>query len=156
MGLIDIILMLVFVVGPFVVALSLGSIIERLGLKKLEANEQQFNDVLVTNIRRLPAEVKVETSALCIGSVVVAPDLVRTFFAGFKMIFGGEVRSLQRVYDRGRREAIVRMKKHAASMGCDMVINLRIDTVAVGLSNNNQQYPVVQVLAYGTAIRRAR
>jgi len=64
---------------------------------------------------------------------------------------GGNVRSYETLVDRGRREAILRMKE--ATPSPDIIINLRIETSTIGKSANRGSIGSIEVLAYGTAIR---
>jgi uncharacterized protein YbjQ (UPF0145 family) len=87
------------------------------------------------------------------GSVVVGSDYFKTFAAGIRQIFGGNVTSFETLLDRGRREAILRMKEQAMSKGADKIINMRLETSSIG---SNQQgkggLPSVEIHAYATSV----
>ena len=70
-------------------------------------------------------------------------------------MFGGNVSAYESVMDRGRREALLRMREKAAKSGADIVVNVKIETVLLdppGVSKN----PKVSVLAYGTALKNVK
>ena len=84
------------------------------------------------------------------GSVVVAIDYFKRFIASLKMLIGGRLGSYESLVERARREAIVRMQKHAQSMGATAIYNARIEFSVIG------QQPKIsgaELLAYGTAVK---
>ena len=56
--------------------------------------------------------------------------------------------SYESLLDRGRREAMLRMKKQASALGADYVFNVKYETMAVG----GGRLASIEVLAYGTAL----
>jgi uncharacterized protein YbjQ (UPF0145 family) len=57
--------------------------------------------------------------------------------------------------ERGRREALVRMKAEAAARGHDTVINVRLETTVLANSGRDGKGTAgVEILAFGTAISR--
>jgi len=66
-------------------------------------------------------------------------------------IFGGRVSSYESLLDRGRREAILRMKESAK--GASEIVNVRIETSSIS-KNDNRGIGSIEVYAYGTAIYR--
>ena len=86
---------------------------------------------------------------------VIAADYLKTFIAGIKKIFGGELRSYHRLMFRAREEAMVRMMEEARSLGYDAVCNVRIDSADIGGSNKGKpRAAMCAVLVSGTAYRR--
>jgi uncharacterized protein YbjQ (UPF0145 family) len=85
--------------------------------------------------------------------VVVSLDYFKRFLAGLRQIFGGRVRSYESLVDRGRREAILRMKDQARS--ADIIVNLRLETSIVGSTTRSGKRRIgcIEVLAYGTAVK---
>ena len=76
---------------------------------------------------------------------------------GLRNIFGGEVRSLETLLDRARREAVLRLKESCPD--ADIIVNLRLDTSSISGAKpdpNNKSVVSVEVIASGTAIRYAR
>lgn len=54
--------------------------------------------------------------------------------------------------DRGRREALLRMKAQAAGQGANAVFNIKLETSSLSQTDNGKgALGTVEVLAYGTA-----
>jgi uncharacterized protein YbjQ (UPF0145 family) len=87
-----------------------------------------------------------------VGSVVVANDYFKSFAAGLRNLVGGRMSSYESLLDRGRREALLRMKEEAIAWGASQVINVRFETATI-TGESSQQPSSVEVMAYGTAIR---
>lgn len=79
------------------------------------------------------------------GIVVRAPNIAQGLLGGLKQIIGGNIESYAEVCETARREAYLRMVRHAEEMGADAVIGMRYD--ATEFANG-----VTEVLAYGTAV----
>lgn len=96
---------------------------------------------------------QIEKAELVIGSVVVSIDYFKRMLAILRNIFGGPVKSYESLVDRARREAILRLKEAAQKQGADIVVNLRLETAAIGKSaNSKRQIGSVEAIAYGTAL----
>lgn len=89
-----------------------------------------------------------EEAALFIGSVVIAADYFKTFVSSLKNLFGGRMVLYERLLERGRREAMLRMKEQAIAWGATQVVNVRMETANIGANNNG-----IEVIVYGTGIR---
>ena len=68
------------------------------------------------------------------------------------MIFGGELKSYSPLLDRGKREALLRMKESVP--GADEYINCRMETSTIS-SGKGKAMGTVEVIAYSTAITYA-
>ena len=55
--------------------------------------------------------------------------------------------------DRGRREAILRMKEQAIAWGATQVINVRLETSSIGKQTGGKGLVSIEVIAYGTGIK---
>jgi len=154
---IQIVVTVILSLTPLFIAIFVGGAMERAHLRSLDEREKEFGFVELTALKRLPTGTQVQGSALCVGGVVVAPSYWKMLLTQWRAFFGGEMRSMQAELTRGRREALVRLKRNAASLGCDLIVNLRIETGRVGLMGGNKNsYPTVEILATGTGIRRAK
>ncbi len=80
------------------------------------------------------------------GNTVRAKHVGRDIAAGFKTLFGGEIRGYTEMLAEARKEALDRMTAEASRLGADAVINVRYTTSMVmqGMS---------EMLAYGTAVK---
>ena len=86
----------------------------------------------------------------------MSADYFRSFLAGLRNIIGGRVASFEAMMDRGRREAILRMKEQFPE--ADVIVNLRLETSTIGAQQagrRSNQLGTVELFAYGTAIRYA-
>ena len=93
-------------------------------------------------------------AALFTGSVVVSSDYFKTFTAALVNIVGGRIVVYESLLDRGRREALLRMKEEAIAWGATQVINVRLETSNIGRSaSSNSNMVAIEVMAYGTGIR---
>jgi uncharacterized protein YbjQ (UPF0145 family) len=91
-------------------------------------------------------------ATLVTGATVIAADYLKTFLSGFRMIFGGEMRSYSSMIERARREARLRMVEEARHKGALAVINVRFETSPIALNTGRNAAPMSEVLCYGTAL----
>lgn len=142
----------------FLVLLTLGylagSRAERLHYQSIQRREAELLDMPVVTWEEGVPEG--QTSAtLVTGSVVISIDYFKRLMAILRNFFGGRVTAYETLVDRARREAILRMKESARELGADMVLNMRLETAAIGQSaNSKRQVGSVEAIAYGTAIIR--
>lgn len=138
-------------IALFIVLLAVGywfgNRSEKKHYRSIEQREQQLVAMPVV-ASRYPPENGLYHQRLVTGSVVVASDYFKTFLAGLVNIFGGSVISYESLLDRGRREALLRMKSEAKAAGATMVFNIKYETASVG----NGRTSSIEVLAYGTAL----
>ena len=85
------------------------------------------------------------------GGVVISIDYFKRILAGFRSFFGGEVRSYETLIERARREAILRLKEQAKSLGAHQVFNIKFETSSIS-KNARGGIGSIEVLAYGTAL----
>jgi uncharacterized protein YbjQ (UPF0145 family) len=130
-----------------------GGILERRHLKSLLLLEGGSRDVLAVTIEDLPPHWQVESCELVMGNVVISQDYFKRVVAGVKGIFGGNISVLEPLLERARREALIRMKGVAHARGYDTIINVRIETAALGRSRRDGKGVAgVEILAFGTAV----
>lgn len=141
------------VIAVILLALGLiGRFREKSHLRKLDQREREFNDMLVTQIKSFPEAVPGEgPPCLLVAETVIATDYLKSFLAGIRNIFGGEVKSYQTLLTRARRESTLRILEEAQRLGYNAVCNLRLNTADVGGSAVMQRVPTVAILAAGTA-----
>jgi uncharacterized protein YbjQ (UPF0145 family) len=138
---------LVMFVVLLVVGGGAGRVQERRHERSLDRREEAIAGVTVTDLREAPPSITVADASFVAGEVVIAADFGKHVVARLRNLVGGEVRSLRRMIDRGRREALVRMKESARERGADLVLNVRFDTTMITDRS-------AEVLCYGTAVRR--
>ncbi len=102
--------------------------------------------MLITNIESVPGQTVAEDLGLVLGSTVRGKHVGKDIAAFFKGLVGGEIKGYSDLLVEGREEAISRMKSHAASLGADAVINVRMATSSITGG-------AAELMAYGTAVK---
>jgi uncharacterized protein YbjQ (UPF0145 family) len=144
--------LILLVVGYFA-----GTIAEQSHYKSIRVRELRLRRMPTTNLKKPPPHWRVEKVALVAGSTVISVDYFKRFLAGLRGFFGGRVRSYESLLDRARRESILRMKEEAAKLGCDAVINVRLESSNIAAPLRNDRGTAgVEVLAFGTALKLAK
>ena len=130
-----------------------GSWFEKRHYKDIKKRERQTLHVpLVTFGAKQEVPIANET-ALFLGSVVVSADYFKMFASALRNLVGGRVVVYESVLDRGRREAILRLKEQAIAWGATQVINVRLETSTIGSQAGGNGLVAIEVIAYGTGIR---
>lgn len=135
--------------GLIVLAYFTGSWFERRHYQSIHRREDALHRIPATTSPAYDESRTVRRAELVHGSVVVSVDHFKRFFAGLRMLFGGELGAYASLIDRGRREAVLRMKEQAA--GAEMFINCRLVTSSLS-QGQGKALGSVEVLAYGTAL----
>ncbi len=135
------------------VGVTAGSLAERRHFSSIRSREAQLARVPTTNYESIPPEWEVFDAGLVAGHVVVSLDYFKRFAASWRILFGGRLRSFEPLMERGRREALLRMKEQAERAGYDAVINVRLETSRMANADGNTTAGI-ELLAYGTGIRR--
>jgi uncharacterized protein YbjQ (UPF0145 family) len=146
-----------FVLALFFVLLIVGYVFgsseQKRHYQSIKTREHKYRDILVFNEKRPPADFAGQKFALVCGSVVMGSDYFRQFVASLKQLFGGRLGSFEAMLDRGRREAILRMKEEAQEMGAQAIFNVRLETSTLSSMQENGRNGLacVELVAYGTA-----
>jgi len=134
-----------------IIAYFIGTqLIEKRHYRQIIKREKEFLHLPAVNFKSIDPEVKVKEVRLVTGSVCVSIDYFKRFLANLRNLVGGEISSYESIIDRGRREAILRMKEEAR--GADMIINTRIETSVLGFVTDKKSIGCCEILAYGTAL----
>ncbi len=128
----------------------IGRSIEKRHYKSIKEREGDWNHIPAITGKDMSGLPQVASAELAIGSVVVSIDHFKRWLSGFRKIFGGEMKSYSSVIDRGRREAILRMKETCPD--ADMFLNCRIMTSTIS-NGKGKAIGCSEVMAYATAIR---
>ena len=144
----DVVLLQVLVpVLLFVLAGGAGRIQERRHEASLDRREAALGHVVVVDV---PAVAEGDSRAyLVTGHVVLGCDYGKQILARVRDVFGGEVRSFRRVLERAHREALIRMRQEADTLGSALVVNVRFTTAMMG-----SRLLAAEVICYGTALVR--
>ncbi|MEL6603822.1 MAG: heavy metal-binding domain-containing protein [Cyanobacteria bacterium J06614_10] len=135
------------------VGFFVGKHFEQKHYASIKAREKATLHVPIVNFgakQKLPHAHETE---LFVGSVVVANDYFKTIAAGLRNLVGGRMVVYESLVDRGRREALLRMKEEAIEWGASQVINVRFETSSIGGQTRGNGLSAVEIMAYGTAIR---
>lgn len=153
--LISVIITVFFVISVPLIGILGGRITEYRHFRSLERREAEASDVIVTQIKSFPAAASnSQPPTIVYAETVVASDYLKTFFASLRGIFGGEVRSFQRMQERARRESVLRLIDSARSQGYNAICNVRLDTADVGggaMTRGKKGFPMSAILASATA-----
>jgi uncharacterized protein YbjQ (UPF0145 family) len=150
--LIQIVVPLASVVVLLMLGFTIGRTRERRHFADLEHREATNSKFLVTNLKTVPPGMQPQTATLVLGATVIASDYLKKFLSGFRMIFGGEMKSYSSMIERARREARLRMIESARAAGAMAVINIRFETSNVSGTTGRNAAPMSEVLCYGTAL----
>ena len=104
-----------------------------------------MTDLIVTNIEVVPGKKIVKHLGMVSGNTVRSKHAGRDIMAGFKNVFGGELKGYTELLTESREEATDRMQQQAKAIGANAVVNVRFSTssVAAGAS---------ELFVYGTAV----
>jgi uncharacterized protein YbjQ (UPF0145 family) len=137
-----------------IMGLSVGGVVEKIHYKKIKKREQELIDLPAVTYEKLENPQEIVDSEFVIGSVVISQDYFKRFLAQLRKIVGGRIRAYESLLDRGRREALLRMKKKAKDWGADLILNVRIQTATIGKTTKRRAGTgCFEVLSYGTAVK---
>ena len=138
--------------------LTVGKSTEKWHFMRLAKDEAELVGVLASTVRTFPGEVDSSaTPTLVAANVVISADYLMSLLATLRKIIGGRVRTYERVMERARREASVRILKEAQAMGYNAVCNIRMETTDLMSSRKKgkkQATAMASVYVYGTAYNR--
>jgi len=150
----DIIINLLIILLLLVAAYFLGTAIEKSNYEKIQKREKEFLNLPAVTSKNIEAMQDILSAEIVMGSIVVSIDYFKRFLAGLRNIVGGRIKSYETLLDRGRREAILRMKESAKAKGADIILNMRFETSAIGVVTQKKgSIGCFEVLAYGTAVQ---
>lgn len=155
---------IIIVLGLLLLGYGFGSYREKRHYDSIREREDLLKDILVFESRFPPTPTRISTTdpsqeestasggEMVLGNVVVSVDYFKMFVAGLRKLVGGRLRSYETLLDRGRREAVLRMKQQARDLGANRVFNVRFETASIskGQSNNLGS---IEVLVYGSALK---
>lgn len=139
-----------------VLAYFVGTFVERQHYQSLRKREEASLHLPTINFYHVPGGSPVVASELLTGSVVISIDYFKRFLAGLRFIVGGRVHSYETLLDRGRREALMRLKESAMARGYDAVVNIRLETSRLASARGTKGTAGIEILAFGTALKLAK
>ena len=129
-----------------------GGYSERRHIRSLLEREDDYSDVLVSDLKTFPkATVAAPAPTIVFAEVVIAADYLKVFFASLRRLVGGELGSYRSLMERARREVILRLIERARVLGYNALANVRVEAADVGGNASRRGLPMVSVLAQATA-----
>ena len=101
--------------------------------------------MIITNIETVPGKTIVRHLGMVQGNTVRAKHVGKDIVAGFKNVFGGELKSYTDLLTESREEATQRMAQQAEAIGANAVVNVRYSTSSVAAG-------AAELFVYGTAV----
>lgn len=142
---------LVIFLGLLLLGYGFGRFAELRHYRSIRRREQRLLEIPAMATKLLPLQKPAPNTVLVNGSVVISVDYFKRFVAGLRNLVGGRVKSYESLLDRGRREAILRMKEDAEARGAQMIFNVKLETASISKGKGNN-IGSIEVHAYGTAL----
>ncbi|MEW6713209.1 MAG: heavy metal-binding domain-containing protein, partial [Candidatus Riflebacteria bacterium] len=152
---ITIVLVVVFTFVPLGIYYVIGKHFENKHFDSIKKREAQYIDMSLVPSDIVDPQNTIESMQLVTGTVVIGSDPFKRYIANLVNLIGGRVSVFETLLDRARREAVLRMKEKAVSIKADEIINFRMETMSICSGNDAKPMGIVEVLAYGTAVRYA-
>lgn len=130
------------------VGYGVGRVLERRHYASIRRRERDLADVLAFTMRFPPKTTRPQDAFLVTGTVVVSSDYFKTFVAGLRRLVGGRFRGYESLFERARREALLRLKQQARERGASLVVSVRFESTSI----TRGSVPAFEVVAYGTAL----
>ena len=86
--------------------------------------------MIVVNTETVPGHRVVEALGVVRGSTIRAKHIGKDIMASLRNIVGGEVKEYTEMLTETRNESVHRMKREAAALGADAVVNLLLHHVS--------------------------
>lgn len=143
-------------IGIPLIGIIFGRINEKRHFRQLDIADAEYSDIFVTQVKTFPDRAQnSKPPQMLVAEVVIGTDWMKSFIAGLVNLFGGEIKAYQRMQERARREATVRLQAQARELGYNGLCNLRLETASIGggAANSSQKNAIVvaPILASATA-----
>ncbi len=152
------VLSVIITLFPFVLiglGYTIGRWRENSHLKSLAVREEALGHIMVTDLKTVADPETASSGSLVMGEAVIATDYFKSIATQLRNLIGGEMKSMQSLVDRARREAIVRMLEQADRAGASEVCNVRLETSNIRSAEPKAKAAIsVEMLAFGTAVVR--
>ena len=145
-----IVLSLSFTLGPFLFSWWYGNHYQMKKQKELVEREASFGMDPLSNLKTPP--VQLSASGLLTANIMMSVSWWQQFIGGIHSIFGGNITTWDKILSWGRQEVMQRLRETAREAGFDSVINMRMETSEI--NNSKGKVKVIELLAYGTGIKR--
>ncbi|MDJ0725548.1 MAG: heavy metal-binding domain-containing protein [Prochloraceae cyanobacterium] len=144
---------LFIILGLLCLGYFAGTYAERQHYKSIRKRERETASISVVTFGAKQEIPDAKDAKLFVGNVVISGDYFKMFISSLVNLFGGEMTLYRSLLDRGRREALLRLKQEAISWGGTKILNVRFETSRIGNQIGDDGLVSIEVIAYGTAIR---
>ena len=145
---------IIFLLVLLILGYLIGSYREKRHFRNLQKREKKVLNLPVASFSKQALPIDITETKLLIGSVVISIDYFKKISAMLRNLIGGKIIVYESLLDRSRREAILRMQEEAIEWGASQILNVRLETVAIGGRFGGKTDPgSVEVIAYGTGIK---
>lgn len=127
---------------------------EKSHFTSIRKREKEFNHIPWSNVGRKVNPNDYLDSKFVSGNVVIAQDYFKTLVAGLVGLIGGRITTYESLLDRGRREALLRLRKEAIDWNADEILNIRFETSNIGMNKQGADSGSIEVFAYATAVKK--
>lgn len=134
-----------------VVGYGAGRIAEWRHYRSIRRREDEFGNLIVVASKTPPPLNVPPGTTLVMGNAVISIDYFKRFVANLRKIFGGRLHTYESLFDRARREAVLRMQEDARLVGATMIFNTRFETSSIS-KGGRKAVGTVEVVAYGTGV----
>jgi uncharacterized protein YbjQ (UPF0145 family) len=130
----------------FIASYFIGTRAEKKHFAQIVQREKELFTMPAVTFKT-PEDRPVARSKLVTGNVVIAGDFFKQTVASLGSIFGMRIAVAETMVDRGRREALLRMKEQAPD--ADIILNVRVQSMKIG---DRRKMTGLETMAYGTAV----
>jgi uncharacterized protein YbjQ (UPF0145 family) len=142
---------LLLFLGLIVLGYGSGTIVEKRHYRSIQRREKAYLPLAAVTMKTVQySDDEIKSAELVYGSAVISIDYFKRILAALRNIFGGTVKSYESLIDRARREAVLRMKEMAGE--AKVIVNVRIETAAIGRRASKKGVGCLEAIAYGTAL----
>jgi uncharacterized protein YbjQ (UPF0145 family) len=139
--------------GLMVLGYVVGTQQEQAHFRQLQRREHQLRNLSVVNFGAKESLPTTRESAMFVGSVVISSDYFKTVIASLINLVGGRMGVYETLLERGRREALLRMKEEAVQWGATQVLNVRMETSSISGDAGRRGLVAIEIIAYGTGVK---
>jgi uncharacterized protein YbjQ (UPF0145 family) len=139
--------------GLLVFGYIIGTSREKSHFKSLRQRESALQEISWRSTGKKEDFSRYQEGRLVSGHVVIGQDYFKAFLGGLINLVGGRLGVYESLLDRGRREAMCRLREEAKSWGCSEIVNVRFETSIIGENTGKKNSGAIEIFTYGTALK---
>ena len=147
---------LMITVGLFVSGFYFGQRNEKSHFLSIQQREKIMAGMPYRSTGKKEVFAGAKESQIFHSSVVLGQDYFKAIIFAVVNIFGGRVGVYESLLDRGRREALLRVKSQAKLWGATELVNVRYQTANINQNSGGRNQGgagVMEVLVYATGLK---